>query len=169
MTEAPAQKRKYPLWLVLLIGRRPLLTLLRIIFLGAACWVVFQRVLVPIRVTGDSMHPTYRNGRINFVNVLSYRRKEPARGDIVAVKILPGNLIILKRIVGMPGETVRIREGQIYINDQLLAEPYIHNTIPWKRPAFNLGEDQYFVIGDNREISDFKVANRPEILGKLLY
>jgi hypothetical protein len=81
-------KWRLPGWLrVLAIGRNPKFTFARIIVLVVACFIVFKFILLPIRVTGISMLPTYKNHSVNFVNQLAYSRHEPRRGDVVSIRL----------------------------------------------------------------------------------
>ena len=74
-------------WLrVLTIGRRPRNTLIRIVVLVAVCFVTFKFILLPIRIEGISMQPTYHTGQIRCINRLAYQSHEPQRGDIVSVR-----------------------------------------------------------------------------------
>src|SRR5689334_10754982 len=98
-------------WARFVYGRNPGWTLVRILFLVAIVLIVFKFFLIPIRVTGDSMFPTCRNGQIKFVNKRAYRHHRPARGDIVAVEFEGRQVLLLKRIIGLPGETFQVREG----------------------------------------------------------
>ena len=68
------------------IGRNPRLTFIRLILTVGLILVVTKTCLVPIRVTGRSMEPTYRNGRVNLLNLLAYRMSEPRRGDVVGIR-----------------------------------------------------------------------------------
>jgi signal peptidase I len=158
-------------WGRALIGRNPVVTVVRLVLLVAISSVVFNKgVLIPVRVTGKSMEPTYRDGRVNFINRLSYRRSEPRRGDVVGLQSEGSRLILLKRIVGLPGERISVRNGRIYIDGQALEEKYTNGQpMPPARGVLELGEDQYFVIGDNRGLSEFFVVARRDIRGKVLF
>ena len=162
-----------PLFLRLVFGRNPAWTVLRILSVVFVSLVVFKFVIVPIRVTGNSMLPTYQNGQIKFVNKLAYRWSAPRRGDVVAAKYEGEQVLLLKRIIALPGETMRVKNGEIYINDRKLVEPYSSGPIPYGRgrgwtAPIKLKADEYLVLGDNRMVSEgyFKYGN--EILGKVL-
>ncbi|MDX1952933.1 MAG: signal peptidase I [Verrucomicrobiota bacterium] len=160
-----------PLWVRLVVGRNPGLTLIRTAIWILASIILFKFVLVPIRVKGNSMHPTYRDGRINVINRYSYYRAKPKRGDVVGVTLSGNNLLLLKRIVGLPGETISVREGRFFINGELLEEPYANGLIPWtfRGGEVQLKADQYLVIGDNRPLSSTHLKFENEILGKVLF
>lgn len=107
------------------------------------------------QVDGISMEPALENGDKLIVDKMSYRFSEPERFDIV---VFPQKLGVyyVKRIIGLPGEKVQIIEGKIYIDDILLVENYgkepIDPDYTMELPV-TLGEDQYFVLGDNRNHS----------------
>ena len=130
--------------------------------LGVLCltWLVITFVGQRTEVDGSSMEPTRTNGDNLIVDKLSYRFRDPERFDIIVFpyKHKPKTYYI-KRIIGLPGETVQIDEqGNIYINGEILSESYGREII---RPenvglaaeAIVLGEDEYFVMGDNRNHS----------------
>lgn len=162
-----------PDWLrVLAIGRRPKRTLLRVCVLVVTCFVVFKFFLRPIRIEGISMLPTYRTGQLNCVNRLAYWRHEPRRGDIVSIRLAGPSVMFMKRIIGLPGETVSFRDGRALINGQPLAEPYVKLPCDWQSEPVQCGPTQYYVVGDNRSTSfaghTQGRAERERIVGKLL-
>src|SRR4051812_42062179 len=89
-------------WQRFIFGSNPGWTLVRILFFLVVSLVIFKFVLLPIRVTGESMFPTCVNGQIKFVNRLAYRRHRPERGDIVAVEFQGRRVLLLKRVIGLP-------------------------------------------------------------------
>jgi signal peptidase I len=162
-----------PNWLrTVLIGRRPRRTVVRVLILVAVSFVVFKFVLLPIRVEGTSMLPTYQEHGVNFVNRLAYRSREPRRGDVVAVRTTGVHIMYMKRIIGMPGETVAFHEGHVFIDGKLLPEPYVKYSCDWEVAPETLGPDEYFCVGDNRSMTSaehFKFrAPRIRIVGKVL-
>lgn len=128
-------------------------------------------------VDGASMNDTLQNGDQLFVDKVSYRFSEPKRFDIIVfeLKDAPGTHYI-KRIIGLPGETVQIVDGYIYINGELLEEHYGKDEVidEARRAAepITLGEDEYFVLGDNRNNStdgrslSVGNVNRSQIVGR---
>jgi signal peptidase I len=161
-------------WLqVLVLGRNPRNTFIRIAILIPVCYVLFGFILLPTRVDGISMEPTYKDHSVNLVNRLAYLRHEPRRGDVVSVRAWAGmHLMLMKRIIGLPGETVAFDHGRVLINGQPLAEPYEKWSSDWTRPPVTLGPDQYFIVGDNRtmpwEDHVFGRVERNRIVGKVL-
>src|SRR5215510_6886513 len=121
---SPAQQEP-PWWRRLLIGRRPKRTLVRIVVLVITAFVLSRFVFLPIRVDGGSMLPTYKEHGVNFVNRLAYLFHEPRRGDVVAIRLAGPSIMYMKRIVGLPGETVTFHDGHVFIDGKLLNEPYV--------------------------------------------
>ncbi len=168
-------------WLrIAVIGRNPKVTLARIVILVVTCVVVFKFVLLPIRVEGISMLPAYKDKSLNFVNRLAYLRHEPRRGDVVGLRLGGTNVLYrapgvmyMKRIVGLPGETVAFADGHLLIDGTALDEPYVKGPCDWNRAPVTVGPNQYFVVGDNRsmprEYHVFGKAEKEQIVGKVLY
>lgn len=165
--------RTWPPWLKrAVIGRHPRRTLWRVTGLVGVCFIAFHFILLPVRVEGESMWPTYRNKRVNFINRLAYVRHEPQRGDVVGIQLAGRRVMYMKRIVGLPGETVEFHRGRLYINGRLLSEPYVRTRCDWELPPEKLGPDEYFVVGDNRGMSAqdhaLGATTRRRIVGKVL-
>lgn len=103
------------------------------------------------RVEGHSMMPTLADQQYLVVSKLSYRLGEPQRGDIVVFQDPRGvDRKLIKRVIGLPGEMVEIRQGDVYINGQKLSEPYINGHGHYTVPAIQIPASQYYVLGDNR-------------------
>src|SRR5688500_16195979 len=154
--EAPGEQAQSPSLLRFVFGKNPTWTAVRILFVVFVTLILFKFMLVPIRVTGDSMYPTYRNGQIKFVNKLAYKSKDPQRGDVVAVAYAGKEVLLLKRVIAVPGETVQVEDGEVYINGEKLVEPYAKGKIPASSGKGNgrtdpipLGRDEYLILGDN--------------------
>jgi signal peptidase I len=161
-----------PWWFVALVGRNPQRTLTRIILLVIGCFLAWKYVALPIRVEGVSMLPTYKERDINIINRLAYRFGLPQRGDVVAIRMAGEHVMLLKRVVGLPGETVAFRRGRLLVNGQAVPEPYVKLPCYWNIPPQMIGPDEYFVVGDNRSMheSDHTKgrADRSRIVGKAL-
>ena len=133
-----------------------------------------------VSVIGDSMNPVLENGDVTLINSISYNMGTPKRGDIVAFKP-NGNEhahYSIKRIIGLPGEKVEIREGKIYINNKELKEESETTEIVdlgIVEEPMTLKKNEYFVLGDHRESSeDSRSANvgnvkRTDIAGKIWF
>jgi signal peptidase I len=123
--------------------------------LVVTCLVVFKYILLPIRVTGISKVPAYKDRSVNVVNRLAYAWHAPRRGDVVSLRFADGaeiNVTLMKRIIGLPGETVGFADGHAFIDGQPLEEPYLKLPCDWARPPVKLKGDEYFVVGDNRSM-----------------
>ena len=164
---------RFPRWLhIMVFGRKPKATLVRILVLIVTSFVVFRFILLPIRVEGISMLPTYQDRSWNFVNRLAYRWHEPQRGDVVSIRLAGPHLMYMKRIIGLPDETVTFVNGRVLINGKVLDEPYEKSRCDWNCPPVTLGPNEYFVVGDNRtmppEFHQHGETLRSRIIGKLL-
>jgi len=158
----------------LLVGRNPRRTLVRAGIVVAVSAAVFGWVLLPVRAQGISMAPTVEPGGLHLVNRLAYVFGAPARGDVVAIRLAGRSVVYVKRIVGLPGERLRIDRGTIYADDRALDEPYVRHRRPtWTLPETTLGPDEYFVVGDNRGMPiaqhDLGTIRRARVVGKLLF
>ena len=170
--ETTKEERAWTSWLsAVLIGRHPKRTLGRIAVLVVTCVAVFN-LLLPIRVEGISMLPTYRDQGVNFVNRMAYLFHRPRRGDVVAIEFAGRQVMLMKRVIGLPGETISFHLGRAYINGQPLAEPYVKNGCNWEIEPRVIGPDEYYVVGDNRSMSESDhtkgIAVRRRIVGKVL-
>lgn len=173
--EPAATTSRFPGWLrIALIGRNPKRTLIRAIVLAAFCYIffkffIFRVIILPVRIEGNSMFPTYHDRAINFVNRMAYRHATPQRGDVVGIRMAGPSVMLMKRIVGMPGETVAFDNGKLIVNGQAIDEPYMkhHSLAPPLRPV-TLGPDEYYVIGDNRMNSDQGRISKDRIMGKIV-
>jgi signal peptidase I len=166
--EGPHQvaDRETPRWLGLLRE------LLETILLTVVIFAVINFATGRFRIEGPSMRPNLEEGQYLIVNKLVYRLHPPQRGDIIVFNH-PRNTDrdLVKRVIGLPGESVQIRDGQVYINETLLAEPYITYRATTRGPIqYQLGPDEYFVLGDNRPNSDdsrhWGALKRDQIVGK---
>ena len=108
------------------------------------------------RVEGQSMEPSLHSDQRLVVEKVSYRFHGPQRFDVVVLKLpSQGDELLIKRVVGLPGETVEIRDGQVYINGDPLAEPFINGaTGPGRNEHVIVPPLHVFVLGDNRDHSN---------------
>ena len=134
-------------------------------------WLVIAFVGQRTKVDGSSMEPTLSDGDNLIVDKISYRFRDPQRFDIIVFPFkYRENTYYIKRIIGLPGETVQIDgEGNIYINGELLEESYGREIIRADKIGIAaqpvlLGEDEYFVMGDNRNNSQ---DSRTEMVGNI--
>jgi signal peptidase I len=158
-------------WLrIVVIGRNPRMTLVRILVLVITSFIVFEFILLHIQIVGISMSPTYPDRSRHFLNQLAYRWHEPQRGDVVGIRLAGFHEMYMKRIIGLPGETVAFVAGRVLINGEILDEPYEKTACDWNRDPVKLGPTEYFVVGDNRtmpmEQHTFGKVERERIVGK---
>ena len=107
-------------------------------------------------IDGNSMFPTLHDGDVIYASEIIPKVTSINRGDIVGIttKVNNNTSRIIKRVIGLPGEHVVLKKGVIYINDQILIEPYIPKDVEtYGEFDFQLHEGQYIVLGDNREDS----------------
>ncbi len=173
--QAGANRSGFPHWVkVVLVGRDIRFTFARIVVLAILTFVISYYVFIPIEVEGPSMMPTYSDRGINFVNHFAYRRSDPKRGDVIAIRYTGRHAMLMKRVVGLPGETVQFHRGRILINGDVLEEPYLDPKAPcdWELPPETLASDEFYVVGDNRsmpyENHTFGKAKRDRIMGRIL-
>jgi signal peptidase I len=162
-----------PRWLsIVVMGRNPRTTLVRVAVLVLASFVVFKFILLHIQVEGISMMPTYQDGSKHFVNRLAYLWRDPQRGDVVGIRLAGVHRMFLKRIIGLPGETVAFEKGRVLINGEVLDEPYEKSACDWYYPPVKLGADEYFAVGDNRTMAwtEHRMGrvDRAHIVGKAI-
>ncbi|MBR6486812.1 MAG: signal peptidase I [Lachnospiraceae bacterium] len=144
------------------------------VFLGI---MTVNFVGISTSVVGSSMEPTLYNGEEVLLNRIVYQFSAPARGDVIAFHPNgdANTHLYVKRIVGLPGETFQIKQGSVYINGEMYAMDTMTNDPGIAVEPVNLGDDEYFVMGDNRDNSeDSRSANignvsREMIEGKVWY
>lgn len=157
--------------------------LIKIIVISLVIIIPIRYFLIqPFYVKGASMEPNFYDHEYLIINEISYRFSDPRRGDIIVFRY-PRNPqeYFIKRVIGLPGEKIQIKEGDIYMynidNPQgiILEEPYLSDgtkTYGLSKEAVSLGEDEYFVLGDNRNSSkdsrSFGSVNRSFIIGRVL-
>jgi len=122
-------------------------------------------------VFGQSMEPNLSARQRLIIDKISYRFRSPQRDDIIVLKIPSMDELLVKRIVGLPGETVMIMNGVVYINNAPLPEPFPHDLSNQNMDPLVLGPLDYFVLGDNRGNSNdsrvFGAVKRGYILGRV--
>ena len=139
-------------------------TLLYLLVIVLLTWVIVTFVGQRTKVDGHSMEPTLSDGDNLIVDKLSYCFRDPERYDIIVFPYQHAeNTYYIKRIIGLPGETVQVIDGYMYINGKKLDEHYGAEVMEDPGIAaepIKLGDDEYFVLGDNRNhSSDRRVAS----------
>ena len=126
---------------------------LRLLLVALTCYLIFGHLLIPLRIRGFSMDPAYRSNTFAFCWRLQYLFSSPERFDVVAVRFSGRQVMLLKRIVALPGETVEFRTGFLYVNGSPIEEPYVHHRSDWELPPRTVSPDHVYVVGDNRGTS----------------
>lgn len=123
------------------------------VLLSLLLFLAINAISARIRVEGFSMEPTLHDGEYVIVNKVSYRLGEPELGDIIVFHFPNSpDQEYIKRVIGVPGDSVRVDEGQVYVNNLLLTETYI-NADPTYTGEWTVPDDNLFVLGDNRNNS----------------
>ncbi|MGZ3472811.1 MAG: signal peptidase I, partial [Isosphaeraceae bacterium] len=145
--------------------QRTLLEYLALAVVAVAVALLIQAFLVkPYRIPSASMKDTLLIGDRVLVDRISWRFSDPMRGDIVVFHSPVPGPVLIKRIVGMPGDTVSLKDGAVYINGQKLNEPYVRRVdgqpeptdpfqtgLPWSlQQSYQVPAGSYFLMGDNR-------------------
>ena len=155
-----------------LTRRNPLRGVIWIAVFALICILLRLFVFHLVRIEGGSMEDTLCSGEIALVTSFDYRfGAKPARGDVVECRF-PGRVdTYVKRVIGLPGETVELREGKTYIDGAAISEPYVFSIA--EDYSVSLGENEYLVLGDNRcESYDSRAADmgpigKEDILGRV--
>ena len=133
--------------------KRFALDILETIVLAVVLYFGINAVSARVRVDGFSMNPTLQNGEYILVNRLAYKTGHPERGDIIVFSFpADEGQDLIKRVIGLPGETVKIGDGSVTINGQELQEPYIAQD-PLYFGEWTVPEGYLYVLGDNRNDS----------------
>jgi len=151
-------------------GRSVLREILETVLLTLIIFLVLNTLTGRFQVRGSSMEPTLHDGQYLVVSKLAYWLQAPKRGDIIVFR--PPNGLsddYIKRIVGLPGEQIRIREGEVLVDGAPLREPYVVKQGVYSG-VWKMGSDEYFVLGDNRGNSSdshmWGTLPRENIIGK---
>lgn len=130
-----------------------LIDLLETIVLAVILFFAINAASARVRVDGFSMMPTLQDGEYVLVNRLAYIKSMPEFGDIIVFESKQStDLDLIKRVIGLPGSTVKIYNGVVQVDGQILDEPYIASA-PIYQGEWTVPEDMLFVLGDNRNDS----------------
>lgn len=143
--------------------------------------VVYLFLFQPHQVKGNSMYPNFYDGEYILTDKISYRLGLPKRGDVIVFKA-PKNEEVdyIKRIIGLPGDEVKVSTGLVYVNNKKLNEDYLPTDYVTSSGSFlsedalgKVPEGQYFVLGDNRNHSsdsrEWGFVKKDEIIGKAFF
>ena len=152
-----------------------------VVFVGSLFIVVYLFVAQPNQVKGASMDNTFGSGDYIFTSKITYKMRPYHRGDVIVFKA-PSNPDIeyIKRIIGIPGDTVMIKDGEVYVNGRQLKEDYITaKTNVWEGgfskngEATKVADSMLFVMGDNRPRSsdsrEFGLITEESVIGQVFY
>ena len=133
--------------------------ILLIVITISASYFITTNVFVKTSVSGTSMEPTLKEGQVVIVNKLEYYIKSPKRNDVIVYKQSnkEHSYFEIKRVIGLPGETVKIKNGIVYINDEAMKEKVKTEAISnsgLAEEGVKLDDNEYFVLGDNRNDSE---------------
>lgn len=128
--------------------------LVETLLLTLVIFLLIRFAVQNFRIEGFSMEPNFHDGQFLLVNKVVYMLHPPDRGDVVIFRF-PNNPArdFIKRIIGLPGDRVEIKEGTVYINGEVLHETYPLNEGSYSYGPVIVGPDEYFVLGDNRNNS----------------
>lgn len=158
-------------------GLRVLQSLARDVFFSlAVCFFIILFVYQPVKVEGGSMEPGLEDQERIFINKLVYRWESIGRGDIIVFRYpRDTHKSFIKRVIGLPGDRVRIAYGRLFLNGKLMDEPYVPSQFEDTRsyPETIVPAETYFVLGDHRSMSndsrDFGPVQRSFIYGKAVF
>lgn len=125
---------------------------------GVLVGLIAINIMPTTTIVGESMCPTINSKDYLIVNKLAYIKSEPSRGDVIVFNTNLENengekKNLVKRIVGLPNEHLVIKDGSVYVNGDLIDEPYLNSNYTDGNVDILIQENQYFVMGDNREVS----------------
>jgi len=154
------------------------LELIKIAFLaGITIFVIRALIFKPFYVKGQSMEPNFYEKDYLIIDEITYRFREPKRGEVIVLKSPVSTDFYLKRIIGLPSERIKVENGKVIIYSNvnpkgiILDESYLNNVDTSGSVSLTLGSNQYFVLGDNRGASfdsrRFGAISRDAVIGKV--
>lgn len=153
-----------------------------VVFIGSLFMVIYLFICQPNKIQGASMEPTFNSGEYIFTSKVTYKLRPIQRGDVVVIHA-PENYEVeyIKRVIGLPGDTLLFKDGYVYLNGKLLDETYLSGTTPlWGFRAYAkenipivVPKEQLFIMGDNRPKSkdsrEFGTIPASSVIGQVFY
>ncbi len=150
----------------------------KVVFFIVIVLFFIQYVFSVTTVVGDSMNPTLHNEEYLFLNKLKYRISDIKRGDVISLKY-ENTKYLIKRVIGLPGDTVLIQNNHVYINGTMYEESYLSSDLEYDDFSLSslgydkIPEDMYFVLGDNRSNSmdsrEIGLISRDDVIGEIVF
>lgn len=146
--------------------------ILAVVLIAVGVFFLLQSTIQSFVVMGSSMTPSYQDGQRLLVNKVFYRIGEPEMGDVIVFQPpISRSVDYIKRIIAEPGDTVEIKDGTVYVNSVPIHEPYIKAHPSYTMSQRTIPENEYFVLGDNRNNSNDSHngwnVDRDSIVGKV--
>ena len=141
------------------------------VIIALVIFLILHAAVQSFVVVGSSMEPNFQEGERLVTNKLVYKLHQPARGEVIVFHP-PNNqqTDYIKRVIAIPGDSVEVKNGAVYVNGAKLDEPYIKEPPAYKLDKRKIPENEYFVLGDNRNNSNDShngwTAPRQNIIGK---
>lgn len=155
-------------------GWRLLREVFETLVLALVTFALIRLVVQNYRIEGPSMQPNLREGQFLAVNKLAYRLGQVQRGDVIVFHYLNASQRdLIKRVIGLPGDRLEIVRGQVWINGQAVAEPYVREPGVYSQPLTMIEPGYVFVMGDNRNNSNdsrrWGSLPMPYVIGKAIF
>ena len=139
--------------------KKEVISWIKTIIIAGVIALLITTIVKPTTVKESSMFPTLVDGDYLIINRIEYKLNEHERGDIIVFKsdlLIEGTddkKLLVKRIIGLPNEKIKVFGGNVYINDELIKEDYLNGIPTMGDVEVTIGEDELFVMGDNRHVS----------------
>jgi signal peptidase I len=156
-------------------------TLQPVVLAFAIFMMIYMFLFQPHKVDGNSMYPNFHNQEYILTDKITYRKRDPQRGEVIVFHAPPpNNADFIKRIIGLPGESIMVQNGRVYINGKQLPEIYLPISLATTEKSFlregvsyTIPAGYYIVLGDNRNYSsdsrEWGPVSRKAIVGKAIF
>lgn len=114
--------------------------------------IIVNFIAIPVRVDGSSMYPNLKDGDFGFSGIFT-KWFGIDRFDVVVIDSNKSDNRLVKRIIGLPNETIKYKDNVLYVNGEVVEETFLDDSVSTDNFEITLGDDEYFVLGDNREVS----------------